>query len=281
MATKAPTGRALAAALCKKFPDTPSRTLAKRLYAENASRFTNLEGARCAIRVVRGNHSMKKRKYATVPRPNGKAGWVPSCPPSAAEPWLPIELPTPCKILSLSDVHIPYHDKQALSWIRGQFPKAEIKYKLGNHDERLDTFVWRKCVELWGMENLQLHNVLDFEKFGIERIGDNPILAGELPIFHGHELGKGIFSPVNPARGAFLRTKHTVLIGHHHQTSGHGESNMWHKYVFCWSQGCLCDMTPEYARINKWNHGFAFIDVCADSSFNVTNYRIDAGKVYS
>jgi hypothetical protein len=41
-------------------------------------------------------------------------------------------------------------------------------------------------------------------------------------------------------------------------------------------------LRPEYARINKWNHGFASVTVDADGSFDVTNYRITAdGRVRS
>lgn len=52
--------------------------------------------------------------------------------------------------------------------------------------------------------------------------------------------------------------------------------------VFCWSTGCLCDLRPEYARINKWNHGFAAVTVHDDGSFDVSNQRVTAdGRVRS
>jgi hypothetical protein len=47
----------------------------------------------------------------------------------------------------------------------------------------------------------------------------------------------------------------------------------------CWSQGCLCDLHPEYARTNKWNHGFAVIETAANREFEVLNYRVQDGKV--
>lgn len=166
--------------------------------------------------------------------------------------------------------------RDCLSWIRGQYPNARIIFKLGNHDERWDKYIWNRCVELFELDNLQLHNVLEFESLGIERVDDNPIIAGRLPILHGHEIGKGIFSPVNPARGAFLRTNHTVLIGHLHRSSSHAESNIWHDETMTWSMGCLCDLTPEYARVNRWNHGFAHVDIAADGEFNVHNYRLSS-----
>jgi hypothetical protein len=49
---------------------------------------------------------------------------------------------------------------------------------------------------------------------------------------------------------------------------------MWHKETFCWSTGCLCDLTPDYSRVNRWNHGFAVVEVDEAGSFNVDNLRI-------
>jgi len=40
----------------------------------------------------------------------------------------------------------------------------------------------------------------------------------------------------------------------------------------------LCGLTPEYARINRWNHGFAIIENNGDS-YKVNNYMIYDGKV--
>ncbi len=128
-----------------------------------------------------------------------------------------------------------------------------------------------------------LDHWLHLGRHGIELVKDQrPIMAAKLPILHGHEKGKGISAPVNQARGAFLRLHHTVLEGHGHRTSGHCEPDMFGAEVFCWSTGCLCDLRPEYARINKWNWGFAIATIHADGSFDVANQRITAdGKVRS
>jgi hypothetical protein len=54
---------------------------------------------------------------------------------------------------------------------------------------------------------------------------------------------------------------------------------MFGNEVFCWSTGCLADLRPEYARLNKYNWGFAAVDVHADGSFDVQNMRITKGGV--
>src|SRR5688572_24891259 len=116
MADKPESIASLARKLCREFPDTPSRTLAKRLYAENKLQISTLNSARMAICAVRGAKGKRDRHKAAADcvRPHGKAGWKPECPPSFSEPWHPVVIDGPAKILSLSDIHLPYHSEGAL-----------------------------------------------------------------------------------------------------------------------------------------------------------------------
>lgn len=167
------------------------------------------------------------------------------------------------------------HGLEFLQYIRESFPRIPITYKLGNHEERWYRWLWQHAPEIGEESELSFEQWFKLDKFKMQCVDDQRIImAGKLAIAHGHELGKGMTSPVNPARGAFLRTLHTILVGHHHRTSGHCESDMWHDETFVWSTGCLCNLNPEYARINKWNWGFAMVDVAKDNSFQVSNYRI-------
>jgi hypothetical protein len=45
-----------------------------------------------------------------------------------------------------------------------------------------------------------------------------------------------------------------------------------------WSVGCLSELHPMYMPLNKWNHGFAIVDIDKED-FQVTNKRIHNGKV--
>jgi len=164
-----------------------------------------------------------------------------------------------------------------VGWIRTTFPGIPIVYKAGNHEERWQHYIWQHAPELSKERRMSLQAWLDLDQHGIDLVEDQrPILAGRLPILHGHELPKGMASPVNPARGAYMRMKHTGLVGHHHRTSGHAEADLYHKETFNWSTGCLCDLTPEYARINSWNWGFAIATVHEGGEFDVANLRITA-----
>ncbi len=320
---KPATMKSQAEKLCRTFTDATNYTLARKLKSANNEALT-FNAAILQIRRVRGKQGKAKRAMASVKRTSKPSSNAYQCPPSAAEPWVKIQIDGPCKVLSLSDIHIPYHSKEAveaavaygrklkpdvvllngdtmdfyrcsryqqdlrkrtltqelmtgrefLGWIRGRFPKSRIIYKLGNHDQRWDNFVWNRGPEIFDFDHMQLHNALHFDKHGIERVDDNAVMAGLLPILHGHEIGRGVFSPVNAARGLFLRTKHTGAIGHFHTSSSHAESDMWHKQTVTWSQGCLCDLTPEYARVNRWNHGFFHVEVAANNRFDMHNKGI-------
>jgi predicted phosphodiesterase len=159
------------------------------------------------------------------------------------------------------------------------FPEAKVYIKLGNHDERYQHYLWTKAGELDGVQEFELKNIIKKRAPEAEVIGDKRIIKlGALNVLHGHEFGQSIFSPVNVARGLFLRGKVSAMQGHNHQTSEHTESNMNGEITTTYSVGCLCNLTPGYLPINKWNHGFAIVDINGQD-FHVRNYRIHKGQV--
>lgn len=157
-------------------------------------------------------------------------------------------------------------------------PHAKIYMKLGNHDERYQHYLWTKAGELDGVDEFKLENIIKKRAKGVDVIGDKRIVKlGALNVLHGHEFGQSIFSPVNVARGLFLRGKVSAMQGHNHQTSEHTESNMNGEITTTYSVGCLCNLTPAYLPINKWNHGFAVVEVDGQD-FHVRNFRIHKGQ---
>lgn len=156
---------------------------------------------------------------------------------------------------------------------------AKIYFKIGNHEERYEHFLQMKAHELIGVEEFTIENIIKARAEGIEIINVKRIMkAGDLNIIHGHEFGGSIFSPVNIARGLFLRGKVSAMQGHNHQTSEHTEPNMNGEILTTWSLGCLCELHPAYLPINKWNNGFSIVDIDGDK-FEVRNKRIHKGKI--
>lgn len=169
--------------------------------------------------------------------------------------------------------------KQFFLILDKHFPNAKKYFKIGNHEERYLHFLFTKAEELVGVEEFELENIIKARANGITIIGDKRIIqANGLNIIHGHEFATGFFNPVNVARGLFLRGKTSAIQGHNHQSSEHTESDMNGKITTTWSTGCLAELHPEYMPINKWNHGFAMIDM-DNKDFEVRNKRIYKGKV--
>ncbi|NLF01125.1 MAG: hypothetical protein GX601_09130 [Anaerolineales bacterium] len=154
----------------------------------------------------------------------------------------------------------------------------QVVYKFGNHERRYDDYLRLRAPQLLNLQECELSALLDF---GGDCVGWNStIRVGEhFTMLHGHEFGSAFFNPVNPARGLFLRAKACAIGAHAHQTSHHDEPNVRGESLSTWSVGCLCDLHPEYATLNKWNHGFALLEYKGGDDWEVENKRIVNGKV--
>lgn len=161
-----------------------------------------------------------------------------------------------------------------LDFIDQEFPGIPKVWKPGNHEYRLPRYYQSKAPELIGLPLAAFDTVLSLESRGITMLDDyfQIIMAGKLPILHGHEVR--ISRAVNPARGLFLRTKSWALCGHCHTTSEHSTRDIGGTLITTWSVGCLCDLSPDYNPYGDWNWGFCMIDVQKNGNFVVTNKRI-------
>jgi predicted phosphodiesterase len=170
--------------------------------------------------------------------------------------------------------------RQFLDVLAKEFPTAKIFWKDGNHERRYENYLKIKAPELLDIEEFRLDILLGFGARGIEKIDDDKIvMAGKLPILHGHEFSRHSGSGVKPARSALLKAKHCVIVSHLHTTSEDCKNKINGELLTAWSTGCLCELNPEYARINEWNHGFAHIKIDKNGDFNVNNKRIYKGVV--
>jgi predicted phosphodiesterase len=169
--------------------------------------------------------------------------------------------------------------------LREMFPKARIIWKEGNHEERFLKYLLRKAPELLATDCFDLLSFIRFitgredATHRVEWISEKRIIrAGKLAFLHGHEFRGG--GGVNPARWLYLRTGENAICGHFHRTSEHSEPSLSGEQRGAWSTGCLCHLSPDYLRHNKWNHGFAWVEVDKGGHFRVKNIRILDGAIY-
>lgn len=314
-----------------KYPNTPNKTLAIKMYQENSALFTNVETCRTIIRAYRGKKGKKSLKTLTdktfVKQENGKLNPWSDFPESYAEEREPYIL-APGKWLILSDIHLPYHDTEAVKMAlnygldngyknllingdlidfyqlsryekdpRKRSFKQELEsarlfielvsewfdnviYKLGNHDERYEKWMFVKAPELLDCEEFKLDVLLRCGEHHVTVVGEKRIIkAGKLNILHGHEFPGGS-GGVNPARSMFLKACDSILVGHFHKTSSHTETTLNGDVITTHSSGHLGENSPSYLPYNKWNHGFCTLDLNADGTYHLQNLRIVKGKIY-
>ena len=156
-------------------------------------------------------------------------------------------------------------------------------FKVGNHEHRYHSYLYQRAPAFIGIEEFRLDRVLPLKEHKWKFIhSKQEYHLGKLPMLHGHELPRGLTDPVNIGRGVYLRVAGTAMVGHWHRTSTHVETTgIDERLVPCYSLGCLCDLKPEYATINRWNHGFAIVTVGERGNYQVQNMIIHDGEVFA
>lgn len=171
--------------------------------------------------------------------------------------------------------------RKFLELLRNTFPQARIIFKQGNHDERWEKWLYLKAPEIFDDPEFTQEGRLKLAELKIEIVKDKQIIKiGKLNVLHGHELQGGV-AGVNSSRAVFNKTIANVLVGHGHRTSRHVEPTLEGDVIVTNSMGCLCGLWPAFARVNKWQHGFAYVEHdIKTGEYNLENLMIIKGKVY-
>lgn len=318
--------------LCKKFPDTPTLTLAKKAFKENPKLFKDIEAARTLIRQTRGLMGNRNREKISdkslykVISYNYNPFDLPESKSEKRGEW---RLPTSIKkVLLLSDIHFPYQDNEALTTalnygrdenvdaiflngdildfyqlsfhekdprvtsiadelemgrnffktLRKNFPKANIYYITGNHENRMERYLRVKAPELLDVAEFKIDVLLRVAEYGVEYIEHGTkCYFGKLLVEHGDKMkGSG---GVNPARTLYLKMKRHAICGHFHRTTEATEKVYDGDVHVTYSTGCLCELEPRYMEVNNHNHGFAIVEMNGEK-FKVRNLKIVNSVVY-
>ena len=99
--------------------EMPTLKLARIMYEENNLTFKNVEDCRDTLRRIEGKHGSNKNDYVKQTKyymPEARPKNPYNLPESHQEKRQPFKLPTACNnILLISDLHIPYHDIDAIN----------------------------------------------------------------------------------------------------------------------------------------------------------------------
>lgn len=169
--------------------------------------------------------------------------------------------------------------KKALWQLREAAPNARMIFREGNHDRRMQNFLFSKAPELADLEALTIPQLLTLNHLKIEYLGgDARTRVGYLWHIHGDEVPTG---RVFPARQALSRLHDNVIFGHVHRFSIACESSLSGTDHAAWSVGCLQNLKVDYDFHTVWQQGIARVDYTRSGLFAVTpiQYFRDGGKL--
>lgn len=168
--------------------------------------------------------------------------------------------------------------RQSLQRLRRAAPKARIWYLQGNHEARLQKYLWTRAPELEGLRSLRLPRLLGLSDLSIDWVGSGILRWPGLVWKHGNFVRSK--SGVT-ATAELERLWRSGVSGHTHRLAQVFKRN--DAGVFTWVEaGCLCDLDPEYVegQTADWQHGLVYAEVEARGNrFTVSPLPIVNGRV--
>ena len=132
--------------------------------------------------------------------------------------------------------------------------KSELLFIRGNHEYRLQKFIWATSPELSGLRSLNFRELMMFDKLGIKYIEQGRMEYRGIVVKHGSVVRK--YSGYS-ARAEFEKTGRSGVSGHTHRGAIYCENKSGGEYK--WMEcGCLCKLDPEYmeGETPNWSQGW-------------------------
>jgi predicted phosphodiesterase len=160
--------------------------------------------------------------------------------------------------------------RKNLERLRNWAPNAIWVYNEGNHELRLQLYLWRRAPEL--SEMILLEDQLGLANLGIiylkqpqEPQGREEFVApqvklGKLYVTHGHLL-KVWGNTINVARTIFLRVQKPMLVGHWHRKDIYIQTDYEGVPSGAFVHGCLSRQRPHWDIGRIWGQGMAVVSV--------------------
>lgn len=177
-----------------------------------------------------------------------------------------------------------YIVRQFLYNVRKALGKGEIVYIQGNHEKRLQTYLWNNSAALSELDELKLPSLLRLDAYDIRYVPDGTWL-GDIYFTHGSIVRK---HAGYSAKAEFEKNGCTGMTGHTHRDGKYTVRNRSGHFAW-WENFCLCDLNPEYIEgIANWTNGFSCINIINDRPYveqipimGTPKSYIYGGKVYS
>ncbi len=163
-----------------------------------------------------------------------------------------------------------------LAQIRKGSPKSDIIYLEGNHEHRLQRYLW-KHPEIASLKALMVENLLELKKLNIKYKDQfSSVKYHQFLIEHGEIVRQ---QSAYTTRAMLDKRSLSGISGHTHRMGSHYLTNMSGNYAW-FENGCLCKLDPEYVVGQpNWMHGFSIGYFKKESNrFSVKQIPIIKGK---
>jgi len=151
--------------------------------------------------------------------------------------------------------------------------KCKIDWIEGNHEERLQKYLWRQAPELAGVPSMEMEALFDMNRYGISYVRGN-ITVGDLQLTHGNLVRKHsgyTAKAMLDDYGMSVMHNHTHRLGSVYKTDRSGE------YV-AYENGCLCRTDLDYVDHPNWQHGFSVGWVLPTGRFHIQQIAVVDGR---
>lgn len=189
----------------------------------------------------------------------------------------------PARIYRLQDEIDMWH-ADVVAPFTGASRRARKYYLPGNHEDRQRRYLWRHP-ELFGIRALELPNLLELDRLGIEYAEHAVKFGTLLEVSHGTRVSKWSGMSAK-AEQELRRYSISTITGHVHRM-GRFQTHTDHADRIGQENGCLCSLFPEYMHNADWVHGITFFEI-KDGALKIEPIQfgrdytaIYGGKVYS
>lgn len=168
--------------------------------------------------------------------------------------------------------------KSFLSELRHIFPDAKIIIKEGNHEQRLEKYIFQSAPKIYDLIDDLLPVKLGLHDLNIE-YKIEPFSFGKVWILHGHEKPGGAYNPEYITNVIWQYVHDNFVVGHFHRAQDKIFKNIKKEYFW----GCAIPYLAgvmEYAILNKWSQGFVKIDFSSNGKFKGQLLKIIDGEIF-
>ena len=163
--------------------------------------------------------------------------------------------------------------KAILKSLRRYCPDSKIFYPIGNHESRLEKYVYDRAPEIISIID-NFYEILQCETIGVKGC-HKVIFNNEFICKHGSLLGsKSSLSAIKEIERSFS----SGATGHTHRLAKFITRKAERKFIWL-ETGCLCTMKPEYMLEPDWQQGFAVVEFRKGKLYKADVIEIEDGKI--